>query len=322
MVAALAAAIAAIVGCARAADAPPLVLEREIALPDVAGRIDHLALSSNGTRLIVGELVNHAIDVVDVPSGRVVHRIAGVAEPQGVAFDKTGALILAAERAGGALVMFDAEGFAPAGEIALGEDADNIRIDPRNGHVIIGYGDGALAVVDTATQRVLSRIPLPAHPESFQIEASGRVFVNLPDKHTIATVDLDRGMVLKTWKLPGLYNFPMALDPAAARLASVFRLPAKVALFDRESGAVLAAQATCGDSDDAFFDGRRLYVVCGAGVVDVFDADDRALKRVARVATASGARTGVFSPKLGRLFVAAPARNGRPAHILVLKRTP
>jgi DNA-binding beta-propeller fold protein YncE len=161
----------AIACCARGEARAPLTLERTVALADVAGRIDHLALSPDGTGLIVGELANRAIDVSDMPTGKVVLRITGVAEPQGVAFDKTGALILAAERAGGALVLFDAKTFAPLGPIALG--ADNIRIDPRNGHVIVGYDDGALAVIDLEARGVLARVALPADPESFQLKSAG-----------------------------------------------------------------------------------------------------------------------------------------------------
>jgi hypothetical protein len=141
------------------------------------------------------------------------------------------------------------------------------------------------------------------------------VFVNLPDTQTIAAVDLDRGAVLKTWKLPALYNFPLALNPAAPTLASVFRLPARVALFDRECGAVLANAPTCGDSDDVFFDEGRLCVVCGGGEGDVFEAGGGKLSHLARVATASGARTGVFALTLGKLFIAAPARGGEAARI-------
>jgi hypothetical protein len=175
-----------------------------------------------------------------------------------------------------------------------------------------------------ATRKVLTKIDLPAHPESFQIEPGGaRAFINLPEAHTIAAVDLARGAITQQWKLPNLmWNFPMALIPDGAMLASVFRLPARLVLFDRATGAVAASQPTCGDSDDVFFDAaaHSLYVVCGAGRVDVFKLAGNALSAPTRVETRSGARTGLFAPALGRLFVAAPARNGKGAEIIVVKR--
>src|SRR3546814_1852567 len=40
--------------------------------------------------------------------------------------------------------------------IDLGNDADNVRVDPRNAHVLVGYGKGGLATIDAASGRTLS----------------------------------------------------------------------------------------------------------------------------------------------------------------------
>src|SRR5262245_45914199 len=116
----------AFAGCAQAQNAP-LTMERAIALPDVAGRIDHIAVDPDHRRLAVAELGNHSVDIVDIASGRVLHRIAGLGEPQGLAFDQSGAHLLVAERIGGALRLFNAQTFAPEATIQLGADADNVR---------------------------------------------------------------------------------------------------------------------------------------------------------------------------------------------------
>ena len=47
----------------------------------------------------------------------------------------------------------------------LGEDADNVRLDPRTGQVVVGYGDGALALVDAASGTKTGAIALADHPE-------------------------------------------------------------------------------------------------------------------------------------------------------------
>jgi hypothetical protein len=57
-----------------------------------------------------------------------------------------------------------------------------------------------------------------------------------------------------------------------------------------------------------------MFVICGAGHVDVIPVGAGA---ATRMATGSGARTGLFVPELHTLFVAAPARSG-PAAIWVL----
>lgn len=309
-------------GCAQAPSGPPAFeVEREIVLPDVHGRIDHLAIDSAHGRLAVAELENRSVDIVNISDG-AVHRINDVAEPQGVAFDQTGALLVVAERVSGALRLFDSQTLAPVASIRLGTDADNVRIDPRNNHAIVGYGDGALGVVDLHTKDVLARIALPAHPEAFQVDPrSGRIFINLPDRRTIGVVDLDASTLLATWRLPPLlWNYPMAIDSASRRIAVAFRSPARVVLFSTE-GAVLASAPLCGDSDDLFFDElrHRLYAACGDGAVNVLEIGAERPRMLGATVTSPGARTALFVPDLDRLFVAAPARAGQPATIIVLR---
>jgi hypothetical protein len=43
----------------------PLILDQTIALDDVSGRIDHMAIDPDGKRLFVAELGNGTVDVVD-----------------------------------------------------------------------------------------------------------------------------------------------------------------------------------------------------------------------------------------------------------------
>ena len=77
-----------------------------------------------------------------------------------------------------------------------------------------------------------------------------------------------------------------------------------------------------GDADDAFFDAarKRLYVIGGQGFVDVFQREDADhYKAISRVATAAGARTGLWVPQLNRLFVAVPHRGGQQAAIMMLE---
>jgi hypothetical protein len=66
---------------------------------------------------------------------------------------------------------------APAGEVRGLDDADNVRFDAAARLLYVGYGDGALAVVDPEKGSVVSDIKLAAHPESFRLEENGkRVF--------------------------------------------------------------------------------------------------------------------------------------------------
>ena len=63
-----------------------LQLEAKIPLGNVAGRIDHMAVDLARRRLFVAELGNDTVGVVDLGAQKVIHRIAGLKEPQGVAY--------------------------------------------------------------------------------------------------------------------------------------------------------------------------------------------------------------------------------------------
>ena len=314
-------------GAAPAAEQGPLVLEATIPLPDVGGRIDHMVIDRARKRLVVAALGNDTVEVIDLAGGKVLQRIPSLKEPQGVGYADKADLIFVANAGDGSVRIFHAEDFKPLGRIELKKDADNIRIDPRNNTVVVGYGDGALAIIDPATRSVIGTIALKEHPEGFQIDPrTGRAFVNVPDAKQIAVVDLDARRQTATWKVPDASsNFPMALDPARDVMATVFRSPARLVLFDTKTGAVVTNLPTCGDADDLFFDAKRerIYVSCGAGEIAVFQREGGTYRPLASISTASGARTSLFVPELDRLFVAV--RAGLPssdASIQIFRPTP
>jgi hypothetical protein len=314
-------------GTGRATEPPAaLVLERTIALKGVTGRIDHLAVDLARKRLFVAELGNGTVDVIDLAAGNVTHRIEGLKEPQGLAYAPAADILAVASAGDGSVRLFHGAELSPAGTIDLANDADNIRLDARTGSLVVGYGSGGLAVIDPAKASLLSRMPLPAHPEGFQLDpANHRAFVNVPGARQIAVVDMNTGAQTASWRLPELgANFPMALDTAQAAVAVVFRNPAWLVIFDIGTGKPTGTFKTCGDADDVFFDAkrRRVYVSCGDGTVDAWQQDGPAYRRLSLLKTASGARTSLFVPDLDRLFVAARAGYfglGSDAALLVLR---
>jgi len=307
------------------AGARPLVLERTIPLPHVFGRIDHMAIDLARKRLIIAELGNGSVDVIDLGSGALVHRFDAVKQPQGLAYLPGPDLILVASGGDGSLEFYGGNDFSHRGSLSLGDDADNIRIDPANQMAIVGYGNGGLAIVDTAHQALRSNIALPAHPEAFQLDPHGsRVYVNIPDAAgQLAVVDLAAGRQVAKWQVQGLAeNFPLAIDATGAELAVVYRSPPRLVLLDSRTGRVLGRTPTCTDADDASFDSsrKRIYVSCGEGVVDVFGQSAAGARHIARIPTLPGARTSLFVPELDRLFVAARAGElGTDAAILVFR---
>jgi DNA-binding beta-propeller fold protein YncE len=303
----------------QAAGAEPLRLDARIALPEVRGRIDHLAIDSAHRRLFVAALGSDSVEVIDLDAARRVERLRNLREPQGVAYAEQEERLFVAN-GGGGIDVFDAG--RRTARIDDLDDADNLRLD-GGGRLYVGYAE-ALAVIDVKTLAVTRRIALPAHPESFQLSSSGdRIYVNVPGARQIAVVGRREGKVVASWPIvEASRNFSMALDEAAQRLFVATRSPALLLAYDTGSGRMVASLPTCGDADDLFLDDKRrqLYVVCGAGKVEVVrELSPGRYALVASIATSPGARTGLFVPRLETLFVAAPAAGQRQAEVLVFR---
>jgi YVTN family beta-propeller protein len=185
-------------------DKAPLQLEAKILLGDVRGRIDHMAIDLTRQRLFVAELGNDSVGVVDLATHSLLRTISGLSEPQGVGYEPSTDTLYVANARDGSVRLYEADKYKATGRIDLGSDADNVRIDPTAKRVIVGYGDGGLALLDPSTRGKVQNVPLKAHPESFQIDPdTGRVFVNLPDAHAVAVVDGGTGKKLANWPMEG-----------------------------------------------------------------------------------------------------------------------
>jgi len=291
-----------------------------IPLPGVDGRFDHLAVDLKTRRLFIAALGHDTMEVVDLAGLKVMKSVAGLHEPQGIAFLPDTNRVVVANGGDGAAVFFDAGSLAVAATAKLSGDADNVRYDSAARRVHVGYAGGALAELDV-DGRMLSTTPLAAHPESFQLESRGpRIFVNVPSAGHIAVVDRVKHAVTATWPVTAARaNYPMALDEPHHRLYVGCRNPARLLVYDTDTGRLVTTVDIVGDTDDLFYDAaaQRLYVMGGEGFVTVLQRDGDRYALIQRLATAAGARTGLFVPELARLFVAVPHRGSQGAEIRV-----
>lgn len=315
-----------VVTLAQAAGSDPgLVVEARIPLGDVRGRIDHLAYDARRERLFVAELESGSVSVVDLLAQKVQYRIPGLDEPQGVAYSARADTLYIATGGDGAVRAYRGERLVAGPTIRLGSDADNVRVDPDETRVYVGHGAGAIAALDPRTLRKLAEWRFPEHPESFQLEAEGdRIFVNVPGAQAINVFKRSPGSPVTRWPAKeAASNFPMALDPGGRLLFTVFRNPPTLSVRSTEDGDRLASVKVCGDADDVFVDDRRrrAYVVCGEGAVEVFNLVGSLPTSLGRIATAPGARTGLFVQQLDRLIVAVRATGSSQAEVWMLRPT-
>ena len=308
-------------GLAWGQTAQPLRLEKTIELPDVRGRIDHMSVDVKGERLFVSALGNNTLEVVDLKACKSAKTISHLKEPQGVLYVPEMDRLYVANGNDGSVRVFDASSYAPVKTLDYGDDADNVRYDAVHKRIYVGYGSGALGEIDSDGNKVAD-IKLDAHPESFQIEKnSPRIYVNLPNSRKIAVIDREKRTILATWKTDMAFaNYPMALDESEHRLFVVTRMPARLLIFDTDTGNIIQKLPAVGDCDDVFYDKtrKRVYASGGDGEISVFQEEDADHNtESARIATVKGARTSFFSPYLDRLFLAVRRQGSQSAAIEV-----
>ena len=319
-------------GSAVAQQAPGLIPKDPIRLTNVEGRMDHLGVDVKGQRLFATSFDNHTLEVIDLKTGRQVHSIPGLNEPQGAFFDPATNRLFVACGGDGTVKIFDGTTYQLLQSVTLDLDADNVRYDARGKHIVVGYGGekflagkvtrpgggGALAILDTNGKQV-GNIDMDAHPESFQLEKIGtRVFVNVPDRQEVEVADLAKGTVIARWRVTACTtNFAMSLDEAHHRLFVGCRIPARLAVFDTESGKIVASPAMVEHTDDLFYDaGKGRIYVLGEGFIDVWQQKDPDhYDRTSRVPTPADSRTGLLVPDFGELFETVPHHGAQGAQI-------
>lgn len=318
-------AAAGVVVSSSAQEKPPLRLVQTIPMPNVEGRIDHLAIDLAHKRLYVAALVNNTLEVIDLGVGKVVQTITGLKEPQGVVFVPETGTLYVTSGADGKCIAFSGNPLTRTAAVDAGEDADNIRYDAVTKQLYVGFGSGALGVIDAPAFKNAGNVKLEAHPESFQLEKSGpRIFVNVPNARQVAVIDRIRQRVLSRWPIETAQaNFPMALIESTHRILIATRKPARLLALDTTSGKVVAEMTCAGDADDLYYDAAKklIYVACGEGMIDVFaERDPDHYQEVAQVPTAAGARTALWVPELNQLFLAVPRRTGQESAIRIYQR--
>jgi len=301
----------------------PLQLEEEIPVPGVAGRLDHFTADAKRKRLFVSALGNNTVEVIDVFSGKVIHSIKGLAQPQGPLYVPDVDKLYVANAEDGRVRVYDGATYALRKTIDFGADPDNLRYDAKSKTVFVGFGedDGGIAMVNPASdERVGNIYKTEGHPESFQVEATGgHIYVNVPDAgNVVESIDRKTGAVTK-WPLKGLRgNYAMALNEDDHRLFTVTRKTPMLVVFNTETGAEVARLRAAGECDDVFFDAgrKRIYVIGGEGVISVFQENDPDhYELLANVTSGIGVRTGYFFAKRDRFYVGVPAKGNEPAQV-------
>jgi hypothetical protein len=353
---------AAFVIQARSQESAPLRLVQTIPMPGVHGRMDHLAVDIEGKRLFAAALGDNqnTVEVLDLEAGKRVFSIPGQSKPQGVFYSADFKRLFVANGGGGESIVtgegtvkiFAGDTYKLLDSFPVGTDADHVGYDPATKYLYVGVGtskSGALAIIDTRTNKHIGDIETPAGPGGIMMEKSGgpRIFVKYRRSATLGVVDREKRKVIATWPVTGVQTVgstvaagtlvfssgPLALDESHHRLFDMTRNPPMLLVFDTETGKQITQLEGVPGNDDLWYDAahKRIYSSGGresiAGSVPGFvyvyqqgDADHYEL--IAKVPTRPNAQTSIWVPEFNRYYVSASGNDKQDAAILVFEPQP
>ena len=317
-----------------AQEAQALRLVQTIPMPNVKGRIDHMDVDVNGQRLFVAGLENGSVEIVDLKAGKWLKTIPGFQKPQGIAYVASLNKLFVASGDDGMMRVFQADSLKLLDSIRLESGPNRVTYDPKKELLYVGYDGkdggkdyGEIGIVDANANKHLGDVRIGGHPAELLLDKSGKtLFVFLSRVSKIQVIDTQKREVGATWPVSSQRPGDAALDESTQRLLIGTRTPPQVVAMDSLTGKEVANLPTVEGMDGVYFDSvrKRVYVSGGrdfdVGSIFVYqqkDADHYEL--LGKVPTHPGAGTSLWSPELNRYFVAAPARDGGDAVILVFE---
>ena len=92
---------------AKGQTSPALTLKTHIPLTKVEGRMDHLGVDVKGQRLFATAFTNKTLEVSDLKTGKQVHTITGLDQPQGAYYNPATNWLFVASEGDGTAKVFD-----------------------------------------------------------------------------------------------------------------------------------------------------------------------------------------------------------------------
>ncbi len=292
---------------------------KDVTVANIEGVVQHMAADIKGNRIFLAATGNNTIEIFDSQTLQHLGSIQGLSQPQDVIFLPESEHLLVSNAADGTLRTYDTKTLKMIDSKPMGGDANRIQVTPNGKFIIVGWGVGGLAIVDTQSGH-RSDVQLKSHPEAIQLDSAGnRMFVSLPGVGEIAVVDRRSQTVTESWPVRQHENAAMALDESDRRLFVVCRRPSKLLVVNIEDGSIMATLSTAADADDVFYDQKRkrIYVVGGEGEIAVYKQNGPdEYTPMSRTDSIDQGRNGLLVPEWNRLYVVA--RNRPPGFPLEL----
>jgi DNA-binding beta-propeller fold protein YncE len=164
---------------------------------------------------------NCQVAAVDTESLKTLGAAGPITYPDGLAYAPKQNKVFVSDEHGGVDAVIDAGSNKLIANISLGGGAGNTVYDSVSGHILVAvHGVNLLAVIDPATNQIVSRMPLPRieNPHGIALDTGDRIaFVAGEENHSLAMVDLSTMKILSTYEV-GEDPDVLAYDPVLKRL--------------------------------------------------------------------------------------------------------
>jgi DNA-binding beta-propeller fold protein YncE len=306
----------------------PLKLLHTTPLPDFKGDLDHFAVDLNGNRLFVTAEVHKTVEVFDLKTGERIHSITGFGTPHEILFrPDSNTLIVADGGADSGCKLVDGKNYQIIDNIKLPPGVDSAEYNPVTKEYYVenrGPDPSAnthmISIIDAVNFKHTGDMTLPGRrSEAMAIDRAGKkMYVNLTDE--VGVVDLPTRQLIERWPVPDAHvQNAMALDEPNHRLFIATRNPAKLFVFNTDTGKVVLDLPCVGVNDDMTFDTKRKRIyITGDGATSVFqqrDADQ--YEHIVDVPTGFRAKTSLYVSQLDRLYIAVSGGDKPDAQVAV-----
>ena len=291
-----------------AASTPVLASDDYAVAASIAGADggwDFASVDPQTNRLFVAR--SNGVMAVDLATQKVTDILVEGAGVHGVLpIPGTPFAISANGRSANALLFDKATGKIEA-TFPTGQGPDAIVVEPKTGLVVVFNGKSHDAtLIDVTSKTVVGSVALDGKPEVAAADGTGRVFVNLEDKNTVAVIDIAERKTVAAYPLNGC-EAPtgLAFDAqTGALIAACDNSVAKV--IDAQSGAEIATLKIGKGPDGVLLDAarRRAFIPAADGTLSVLTLGGHGeIAVVGVVKTTAGAKTGAVDPLNGNVYL-------------------
>jgi DNA-binding beta-propeller fold protein YncE len=316
---------------AQSQQTPPLRLIQTVQLPNTEGNFSHFGLDLKGNRLFATLEKLKSVDVLDLRTLKLIHRISGIEEPVAVYYRADLDRIYVSDDPSAALKIYDGKTYTLIKSVKLLLDAESIAYEAASKYLYVLNGGAdehqtyaMVSIVDTTGGEKVADIKVDGEAlKGIAVEKSSpKIYVSNRAKNQIDVIDRERRAVISNWPVTLCKpNLALALDEPNHRLFVACR-SGSIVVFDTATGKELQALPIGEGGYELAFNpvDKRIYAPSGAdgGSVAVYEeTDPDHYKFLGKIPSGPLGRTALLVPELHRYFVAVPKHENTDAEILV-----